>query len=62
MVDMRYYMNDLRMRPCANEASFSDASSQFGALRFGMEKALSPLLLFQKDGEGSRPGAGAHDS
>ena len=41
------------MLPCVYEASFPNAP-----LRFGMEKALSPLLPLRKDGEGGRPDAG----
>lgn len=52
---MRDYIQNLRMLPCVYEASFPDAP-----LRFGQEKALSPLLTIRKDGEGSHPGAGEY--
>jgi hypothetical protein len=60
---MHAYIDNSRMLPCVYEASFPYALLRFGApIRFGMEKALSPLLPLRKDGEGSRPGAGAHFS
>jgi hypothetical protein len=53
---MLTYIQHLRMPLCAYEASLSDAP-----LRFGQEKALSPLLTIRKDGEGGRPGAEGHN-
>jgi hypothetical protein len=52
---MPTYIQHLRMFLCAYEASLSDAP-----LRFGQEKALSPLLTIRKDGEGGHPGAEGH--
>jgi len=55
IVHMPTYIHHLRMLLCAYEASLSDAP-----LRFGQEKALSPLLTIRKDGEGGHPGAEGH--